>query len=465
MTSEAQKNAGYLLPEQITGHDLICVRLRIPNVREYRAALRGALKSLTEWWNWEKSYQSGDTRATQAAAYFRELINDYLTFEDCESQPMPIQFRQTDCLLEYSTDGGQTWLEAADLSLCAIPGPEGPQGPAGPQGAQGPQGEPGAPGQDGQDGAPGGQPGSQPGGDQPIPEGDCKSIDLVIFGNSQTAVPFRVLPGYTVRLSNFSGAWAKDNSNPFEAWYCATARQFFTGGCLPSYVDPSTGALLASQPITRLICQYGDEYFDAQDSEYLITSATEQLLVLTMNDDARSNNTGSVACTVEVCAPEAPSGWCYTWDFTLIDGGWSAWAFSGATALVNTTHTASGWGAGYYYGNQYQNNRWRQSRIERAFAGTYLTEIDIEFAFTPGVLHAEAYRVVIADGAGDTVSTVNIANGQTSVNWTGDHPFGGLKIYLQCGMRTDSGDPGGIGNITAITLRGSGTNPFGSNNC
>lgn len=298
MTSEAQKNAGYLLPEQITGHDLICVRLRIPDVREYRAALRGALKSLTEWWNWEKSYQPGDTRASQAASYFRELINDYLIFEDCENQPMPIQFRQIDCLLEYSTDGGQTWLEAADLSVCAIPGPQGDPGPTGPQG---PQGAPGQDGVDGQDGAPGGQPGSQPGGDEPIAEGDCKSIDLVVFGNSQTAVPFRVLPGYTVRLSNFSGAWAKDNSNPFEAWYCATARQFVLGGCQPSYVDPSTGALLATQPITRLICQYGDEYFDAQDSEYTITSETEQLLILTLNDDARSNNTGSVACTVEVC--------------------------------------------------------------------------------------------------------------------------------------------------------------------
>ncbi|CAG1013087.1 hypothetical protein ANRL4_04834 [Anaerolineae bacterium] len=331
MTSEAQKNAGYLLPEQITGHDLICVRLRIPDVREYRAALRGALKSLTEWWNWEKSYQPGDTRASQAASYFRELINDYLIFEDCENQPMPIQFRQTDCLLEYSTDGGQTWLEAADLSVCAIPGPQGDPGPTGPQGPAGPQGPQGAPGQDGvdgQDGAPGGQPGSQPGGDEPIAEGDCKSIDLVVFGNSQTAVPFRVLPGYTVRLSNFSGAWAKDNSNPFEAWYCATARQFVLGGCQPSYVDPSTGALLATQPITRLICQYGDEYFDAQDSEYTITSETEQLLILTMNDDARSNNTGSVACTVEVCNPTNP-GLCgnngtnfYNWLTVNMDNSW-----------------------------------------------------------------------------------------------------------------------------------------------
>lgn len=443
MTSEAQKNAGYLLPEQITGHDLICVRLRIPNVREYRAALRGALKSLTEWWNWEKSYQSGDTRATQAATYFRELINDYLIFEDCENQPMPIQFRQTDCLLEYSTDGGQTWLEAADLSVCAIPGPQGPQGIQGPAGPQGPQGEPGQDGTDGAPGAPGGQPGSQPGGDEPIAEGDCKSIDLVVFGNSQTAVPFRVLPGYTVRLSNFSGAWAKDNSNPFEAWYCATARQFFVGGCLASYVDPSTGALLASQPITRLICQYGDEYFDAQDSEYTITSEDEQLLILTMNDDARSNNTGSVACTVEVCNP----GWCYTWDFAADDGGWTPLVAGYAAYTVGR-----GWHNGSYQG---------RIGISKDFSSSSITSVDVQLSAPLGgslakvFVHWNGFGVNVQEQsfAAKTFGTFMISSSEV------------LSLQIDVATNQFANAPPNPSDLLRITVKGSGTNPFGSNNC
>jgi len=447
MTSEAQKNAGYLLPEQITGHDLICVRLRIPDVREYRAALRGALKSLTEWWNWEKSYQPGDTRASQAASYFRELINEYLIFEDCENQPMPIQFRQTDCLLEYSTDGGQTWLEAADLSVCAIPGPQGDPGPTGPQGPAGPQGPQGAPGQDGmdgQDGAPGGQPGSQPGGDEPIAEGDCKSIDLVVFGNSQTAVPFRVLPGYTVRLSNFSGAWAKDNSNPFEAWYCATARQFVLGGCQSAYVDPSTGALLATQPITRLICQYGDEYFDAQDSEYTITSETEQLLILTMNDDARSNNTGSVACTVEVCNP----GWCYTWDFISSNGGWSG------DYGVNWV-SGSGWtdtGATYD----------AVSLTRNLGAECNITSATFEFS---GAWNGNNPKIWVRKGDPQySPEITTTATGSSQITVSGNLSLTGNINVVADRQVGDTQRFNGL-FLTRLTLRGSGTNPFGSNNC
>lgn len=105
MTSEAQKSAGYLLPEQIDGHDLICLRVNVPNVREYRAAVRGALYELTKWWNWEKTYQAGDTRATRAAAYWRELIAGTLYIGDC-AEGLP---GEGDCV-EFGTDADLiTW--------------------------------------------------------------------------------------------------------------------------------------------------------------------------------------------------------------------------------------------------------------------------------------------------------------------------------------------------------------------
>lgn len=78
MTSEKQKSAGWILPEQLTDHPLLCVKMLIPDNEEYRAAFLGAIDSLQEWWNWEKSYQEGDTRASQAAAYWRVLILDHL---------------------------------------------------------------------------------------------------------------------------------------------------------------------------------------------------------------------------------------------------------------------------------------------------------------------------------------------------------------------------------------------------
>lgn len=83
MASKSQKERGYLLPEHITGHDLICVSMKIPNDEHYKAAFFGAITELGKWWNWEKSNTGEDRRATTAAAYWRDLIFRYYKVGDC----------------------------------------------------------------------------------------------------------------------------------------------------------------------------------------------------------------------------------------------------------------------------------------------------------------------------------------------------------------------------------------------
>lgn len=108
------KDLGWLLPDTLTGHDLLCVTLKIPNNLEYRAAFMGALHMLEVWFNWEKT---GDTRAAQAAAYWRELTDAYLTIgEDCPLVDVR-QNEETPCILEKTSDG-ITWSPFADLQLC-----------------------------------------------------------------------------------------------------------------------------------------------------------------------------------------------------------------------------------------------------------------------------------------------------------------------------------------------------------
>lgn len=116
MPSLRQKRAGYLLPEQITDHELMCVVLKIPNDTHYRAAFLGQLYELGKWWTWEKSYAPGDTRATEAAAYWRELIEEYL----CMPALCPIDLRQSpidSCLIEKTYDG-LTWQDAWRNDVC-----------------------------------------------------------------------------------------------------------------------------------------------------------------------------------------------------------------------------------------------------------------------------------------------------------------------------------------------------------
>jgi len=116
MASKRQKKAGYLLPEQIEDHPLICVSLKIPDVEEYRAAFIGALYTLAQWWSWEKSFDGGDTRARDAATYWRKLLLE----EMCMPAVCPIDLRQNPfdpCEIQKTTDG-VTWVTAWRDDLC-----------------------------------------------------------------------------------------------------------------------------------------------------------------------------------------------------------------------------------------------------------------------------------------------------------------------------------------------------------
>lgn len=85
------KIRGYILPENIDQYepeDMICVSFNIPNERRYREAVLGQISRLQEWMTWEHG-QHGDTRATEAAQFFRDFVMPTLTVgmtvcNDCE---------------------------------------------------------------------------------------------------------------------------------------------------------------------------------------------------------------------------------------------------------------------------------------------------------------------------------------------------------------------------------------------
>lgn len=103
MTSDAQKKRGYPLPNPITGNPLICFSMMIPDHPEYRSAVYGAITELGKWWNWEKTYEDGDTRASQTAQVMRELIHETLTI-DTECFPDEsgcLEYHNLSYIIEY----------------------------------------------------------------------------------------------------------------------------------------------------------------------------------------------------------------------------------------------------------------------------------------------------------------------------------------------------------------------------
>lgn len=123
---------GYLLPAEIV-HDLICVTLKIPNAPEYRAAFRGQLKGLTEWWNWERRADKGNIAA---ADYWRQIINEHLIIQDCYELDFlgcddMAQFEmcwfdtEGGRVLRYTLNGGCTWVDVGSCNGGSVTVPPG----------------------------------------------------------------------------------------------------------------------------------------------------------------------------------------------------------------------------------------------------------------------------------------------------------------------------------------------------
>lgn len=78
MTSKRQRQSGWLLPSPVTGYDLMLVCLCIPDVREYRAAFRGAVWELTKPWNWQALSPSDYSDQQVAATYWEQTLMEGL---------------------------------------------------------------------------------------------------------------------------------------------------------------------------------------------------------------------------------------------------------------------------------------------------------------------------------------------------------------------------------------------------
>lgn len=304
MTSKSQTKRGYLLPDPVTGYTTVCVQLQIPNAEAYRQAFVGHLYELSKWWTWEKSGQPGDTRATRAAAYWRELLLDHLFIaqdESCgESGTMELRFTE-DCGLEMRSgplaewQPVPGWLEYAVSCFEGIPGPQGPPG------------EPGSPGVNGADGIPGppGPPGPQgpagPGVIVPPPPAEldkkCGAADYIArrllglaiaaFDAAQTLEPLEWLEQW---LLGQPGSWIGVAMADLADWVWAQVNQ---------------DALAAAQAALD----------DLRDHIYAADLEQDQALLRVQNDTGM--NAGAKAL--------------YERTIQSVEGGqWAVWAFLGS---------------------------------------------------------------------------------------------------------------------------------------
>ena len=120
MTSKKQKSSGWLLPATIDPGVTRDFCVTIPDAPEYTRAFFGAIWSLAKWWNWEKSYNVGDTRAKDAAQVWRDILVTGVN-EGCGGESEMTIFREKPddpCEVQYSNDNGQTWIKMFRKDNC-----------------------------------------------------------------------------------------------------------------------------------------------------------------------------------------------------------------------------------------------------------------------------------------------------------------------------------------------------------
>lgn len=279
-----------------------CINVWIPDAPEYLELFGTALRWLMNGFKYERDLTHMGEK--QAAAFIRAYSAHLLS--DCGGEGVSITFRQTNCLLEYSTDDGATWATAYVGSDCldwgvstgAILG-----------------------GSAIDDAISNGKlsPGQQQGPTTAPDTGFCKDYYVTLSANQKWICPVPINGNYTITVEECKGGWTPD---PTHYWYCPSGETYTLGGC-----GSGTGATDSGDPLNtvnhmRLVGYYGSTWIDLFNTTYLVPSSvtTDQQLYLQANDSDISNNLGSVTFHITICH----ATWEHVWDFTVSDGGWSA---------------------------------------------------------------------------------------------------------------------------------------------
>lgn len=161
--------------------------------------------------------------------------------------------------------------------------------------------------------------------------------------------------------------------------------------------------------------------------------------------------------------PSCDSSWCYTFDFTASDGGW--------TTQTVTDGTPGSWssGTGWVHGDFHNpaNNAYRGVAIHKTFTSTRIKRMIVTGVYTLYGTNqgsgsgaefwsgpSPAYRTFgVMASANPFTHTIDIDQDLSAINYELVSSYYGGSTY------------GGAVTISSIRVEGTGDNPFGTSNC
>jgi len=184
-----------------------------------------------------------------------------------------------------------------------------------------------------------------------------------------------------------------------------------------------------------------------------------------LTNAARSGYGGSRDCG----ACDCDDTWCYLFDFSADDGDW--FVPEASSAFYGAWEAPTGWVATDEVQTGSPDSGNREVRIRRAFSPTNITRVLVTYDFTGGPYgntSLSAQGIVL-----DTTLVVNVARSAMidgvalTREWTGAGTVAS-EIETYARSSNDGSAPytyGGNAIIKSIQIEGTGTNPFGEDNC
>jgi hypothetical protein len=396
--------------------------------------------------------------------------------------------RTVGCVLEAQY-GTPDWIQIGDFSDCGAQGAPGPQGAQGIQGIQGVQGVQGVQGAQGAQGAQGDPcdncPPPTP-APPPPPEGGTNPCNVgfgvaeLIFNYSndllddlQAAASLGIavtdfigsLPildeiGVDAILSAASNATTVGitalrgalDTNYLEflqcQLFCILDANGTTGEIDQDVIDAWNATLPANDPIGLPVSSF-------------VSGVINSLTIETYRRRASLFSQTNADCSLCDC-PEGE--WCHTLDLTLSDGGLTVRTQDPAWSGYGSYSSGVGWIAAVNVTRPSVGDRGTIFSLTRTLPSSTYTSVSMEsttvFGSNDTFPNVTGFTLLPTGGA----STNSAGTG--TIVWTGSESLTAMNIDVVMAYSAAPGSPvGGSGTITRLTFTGTGTNPFGSNNC
>jgi len=421
VTPKSKHDPGYKLPVVIDP-DTCCICIPLPNDFNHKMAFLGQLDELGYWWNWERDT---DKKGRAAADVWREIVTCIREDLDmsgcgCDGERIPTNQRYTeDGHLEQSFDNGETWENADNID----PRFNSPVF-------------------------------------NPLPGADgatkrCKGANSVIsILKAEQAKDSAILDagtGITALIAAVVAAVAATGVGIVVGVVIA-----LMSGILNAIINAGETTFTASFDGTTwddllciLFCEMDDDgTFTEQSWENVVVQAGDlanypanewlahMIKVIGpvgLTNASLSGVAGSMSCDGCDCAEE----WCYEWNFLTDDYDFVA-TYGAWTLGQGWVGTTAGTGKSIY--------------LTIATPTTTITHWEIE------VVYADRGNINLKAGTNDTVQQTNVLSG--TYEWNGSVTDDDLIINPSSGA-----SQGNSVTMTRMLMRGTGTNPGGTDNC